>query len=377
MSKHIIIASADIYAIGYSQTADGSHVPVRWWPDLKSLDNIVFTPFKIQIEQDESGPLQKQPKAFVSHIVESADLDEAIKIGIPAIQAFLNHLSIIFEYGFKMNFDETFVLNCDSHVNIEIPKVRVITKNGIVNAYQVLGDVVEVEDDGTEITAAKQTDIKHSYIGSLKNKSYLTAYFTCTNPRAQNLNISAHDRQLGPSELPPEKNIQQLFNSDSIFHLISNLWVDAITQSDVVRSYISLWQIVEIFNSEGESELMFDDEQINSISEALNKLDLDKETINNRIINLIKGMPSATFVEKTRSGFSKQLPDLKLPDDFDKLVRTGRKFRGRYVHLREQYILHPDEFYTTYFGLKELAKSILRFLKKSIIIDDKTEPNNV
>ena len=65
MVKYIIIASADIYSIGYSQTKDGSHVPVKWWPDLHSMNDIVFTPFKIQIEQGEDGPIQKQPKIYL------------------------------------------------------------------------------------------------------------------------------------------------------------------------------------------------------------------------------------------------------------------------------------------------------------------------
>lgn len=354
MNKQFLqISIAECCLFEFSQTpADGTHSIFQWWLDLNTIDKQVLLGYKIFVVQDKKEKipgLLNRPKIYIVNILEEENVKKATYAGLNKANNFLNHLSIEYGYGFKLLIDETVVLDFSRGEQFDIKDVDLcFNKDNELQSYEV---------------NKVRYKLSLHFIGLATKDEYIPTYFEFSNSRGNAVSLDAKNKQLIADEYFPKTTIEKKFKTGSVEDTITSLWVNAVTSKDIIQSFINLWQIIEFVKDKNDSKKLFDDEQIGIIKEALIGSGVNKDIVEKRILNLISGWPEGTFSMLTLSGMNKVLPGYVIPKNLIEVIEACRHLRGKYIHVKENYLLHPDEFYVSYKNIREIIDSIIEHLK--------------
>lgn len=264
--------------------------------------------------------------------------------------------------------DETIVIHRVRKPGFQISNLDLKIKDGIVDSFSIFDSNSLRNQDGNLTAKGIDSKIIYTYVGAVTHEEHVGVCFSFNDPKGNDISVLMDGKCLSLSEVPPKMVLRESFDQTSDINLIIDLWVDAITTPNIIASFIHLWQIIEFITKRcGPQELLISEDHINLVEKLLVEKGYDKEIVKGRISNLIKGLPSSSFVEQAKEGIKQVFAGIEIPENFDDVIRKARKFRGKYVHPQSNIEPHSDSFYECYNCLREMIKDVLNSAKQNFV----------
>ena len=361
--KFLLYGKAKAIVIQFVEFSDGTQSFIKYWFDLRSLNNIIFeSKFKIIVHQEEKPLMLGIPDIYVATIVESPSRAEAIEDNLTDLNVFLANLSILLGISFHLSLDGITCLDItDKTVNdlndfdFDFNKeFKIVWTNSIY--------FKPTENEGTVETLG--TTINQGYIGSIKNDSILYFFFTHVSTNANDIKVAA-------IRIPADK-INNIVDNYSIlsgkindYNSLTDLYNEAISLTNLRSSYLLLWQIIENLGEiePDTSSRLISIQDLDELQKFFEKKGYDQEIINQRIINMLRSMKTQNLMDRIIQGVKIVFPNYTFDDDILKSkFRKFREIRGRVVHPLESREIYFKAIISSYLELRNIIKELFSSL---------------